>query len=752
MNFTPGSSQDFGYASRWPRNSDFGLTQQTIETTSVQRERLVLPYTSDHGNASKLIADNLEFSGHEMEKSVDDDRVSSETGEEEDLASSPSNGVQRNSDSEPVHAAIDPVVARWLEKLGLKTLSHVFAAESVDSMSLALLSHEQLKELGVQKMGDRSKLLRLALQRIHLNSHDDTCLLTPESGNASLIHRQTPPWMDRVLAHSAVQASTPRAVPIDVAHDVGCGEEDEGITTSAEKRVPSEPARGTSDGGEREEDGDDERGPAHKYSPTPSQMNLTSPVSQKQASSAVAKRGHRMGDTDTEEEVGWETMCMGRMQMDEVERRMDRLEKARTRRAARNSQRQSRGGMGDMSSDSASRQGKDFHPGTDGNPFREAPSIGVAALEHAAILSGGLLALEEVAQDGDLRVALEENRLLHAKIAHCRARLEESEKRHQDSSEKMGLYEGLLNEAASPLSATEAKSSSAQRIRRSLATISLVSVLREQVRQLQEDKQAIENRCERAQQDLLALLHNVHASLEESQTLSDDVEACMVELTDSNMALNKQCSWLRAELDKQKQQSQSQVLDAHRKVEVMIKIAGLCCSTLTRLKSDVGGLVADITQDLRGQEAEMASQRTMINSLVEAARRDQDEYESEIRDVKQIAESLMWSAGRAAMEVDLALTEASREQGIVSSSHNAQIMELERRVRTANAAVRQCQQNLEMKTQHCHRDQIRLCEALAQLDILASSHKEQIGMLELCSLRLCLSRLVETPDPLKALS
>jgi len=705
-----------------------------------------------------MIADILEFSDHEI--------VQGNSGED-DLASS-STDVQRNSVSEPSHAEIDPVVGRWLEKLGLQNLSHVFAAESIDSMSLALLSHTQLKELGVQRMGDRGKLLRLALQRIHLYSREDASLLTPESGNASLWERLTPP-ADQPLVHSAVHARTPMAhseIPIDVAHESGGGKEDGGIPTHAaeETRVPSA-ARDESSSGERQEAGDEERGAAQEYSTAAPKSNPSPPASQKQESSPVIKRNHwkRGTDTEEEEEMDSENIFMDRMQLHEVERRMDRLEKERGRKAGRHCREHSRGEMGHMSSARASPQGKalsrrhsgaprrtlrgqEFHPDTDGNPLREAQNLAVAAApENTAVFGGGLLEPEEVAQDGDLRVALEENRLLHGKMAQYRAQLEESEKRHKDSSEKMALYEGLLNEAASPLSATEAKSSSAQRIRRSLACISHVSVLQEQVKRLHQDKQAIEHRCERAQRDLLEMRRNVHASLEESRALSRDVEACIVELTDKNMILSTQCSLLRAELDKEKQQSQSQVQDAHRKVEVMIKIVGLCCSTVTGLERDVAGLVADITQDLRGQADEMASQRITINGLVEAARREQDKFELEIVDLQQLAENLMWSAGRAADQVGSALTEAWREQGMVSSSHNVQVMELERRVRSANAAVRQCQQNLELKTQHCHRDQLRLGEALAQLDILTYSHKEEIGMPDLSSLR-------NLPLPLKSQS
>ena len=60
--------------------------------------------------------------------------------------------------------SLDPLVAMWLKQLGLLDLSRKFALECIDRASLSLLSHSQLQELGVVKMGDRTKLLRRATQ------------------------------------------------------------------------------------------------------------------------------------------------------------------------------------------------------------------------------------------------------------------------------------------------------------------------------------------------------------------------------------------------------------------------------------------------------------------------------------------------------------------------------------------------------------------------------------------------------------
>jgi len=62
--------------------------------------------------------------------------------------------------------ALDPLVAKWLRQLKLQHLAGEFELERIDSTSLALLSHGQLQELGVHRMGDRTKLLRRAIQSL----------------------------------------------------------------------------------------------------------------------------------------------------------------------------------------------------------------------------------------------------------------------------------------------------------------------------------------------------------------------------------------------------------------------------------------------------------------------------------------------------------------------------------------------------------------------------------------------------------
>ena len=62
--------------------------------------------------------------------------------------------------------ALDPLVAKWLRQLKLHHLAGEFELERIDSTSLALLSHGQLQELGVHRMGDRTKLLRRAIQSL----------------------------------------------------------------------------------------------------------------------------------------------------------------------------------------------------------------------------------------------------------------------------------------------------------------------------------------------------------------------------------------------------------------------------------------------------------------------------------------------------------------------------------------------------------------------------------------------------------
>jgi len=81
-------------------------------------------------------------------------------------SSMPFSGSVQSSGSEPaadecstptahtVHA-LDPLVTKWLWQLNLQHLEGEFARERIDSTSLALLSHGQLQELGVHRMGDR---------------------------------------------------------------------------------------------------------------------------------------------------------------------------------------------------------------------------------------------------------------------------------------------------------------------------------------------------------------------------------------------------------------------------------------------------------------------------------------------------------------------------------------------------------------------------------------------------------------------
>ncbi|KAJ1471242.1 hypothetical protein T484DRAFT_1844919 [Baffinella frigidus] len=52
----------------------------------------------------------------------------------------------------------DSVVAGWLAELNLHDLIPTFRDEGVDSVALAGLEDGQLKELGVKRMGDRTKL------------------------------------------------------------------------------------------------------------------------------------------------------------------------------------------------------------------------------------------------------------------------------------------------------------------------------------------------------------------------------------------------------------------------------------------------------------------------------------------------------------------------------------------------------------------------------------------------------------------
>eukprot|EP00960_Hanusia_phi_P076249 768536-Hanusia_phi.AAC.9 len=52
----------------------------------------------------------------------------------------------------------ESVVAGWLGELGLGNLIEVFEEEGIDSEALAALNEAQLKQLGVTRMGDRTKV------------------------------------------------------------------------------------------------------------------------------------------------------------------------------------------------------------------------------------------------------------------------------------------------------------------------------------------------------------------------------------------------------------------------------------------------------------------------------------------------------------------------------------------------------------------------------------------------------------------
>ena len=59
-------------------------------------------------------------------------------------------------------APLDPVLEDWLLDLGLgDEVRYKMAAEGITCGSLSLLSHAQLQELGVNKMGDRVKVSTL---------------------------------------------------------------------------------------------------------------------------------------------------------------------------------------------------------------------------------------------------------------------------------------------------------------------------------------------------------------------------------------------------------------------------------------------------------------------------------------------------------------------------------------------------------------------------------------------------------------
>jgi hypothetical protein len=57
-------------------------------------------------------------------------------------------------------APLDPLLESWLQELGLgDEVKWKMAAEGITCESLSLLSHAQLQELGVSKMGDRVKVM-----------------------------------------------------------------------------------------------------------------------------------------------------------------------------------------------------------------------------------------------------------------------------------------------------------------------------------------------------------------------------------------------------------------------------------------------------------------------------------------------------------------------------------------------------------------------------------------------------------------
>ena len=57
----------------------------------------------------------------------------------------------------------DSLVAGWLAEIGLETIISTFREEGIDSEALAALDDSQLKELGVKRMGDRTKLRAKAM-------------------------------------------------------------------------------------------------------------------------------------------------------------------------------------------------------------------------------------------------------------------------------------------------------------------------------------------------------------------------------------------------------------------------------------------------------------------------------------------------------------------------------------------------------------------------------------------------------------
>ena len=142
------------------------------------------------------------------------------------------------------------------------------------------------------------------------------------------------------------------------------------------------------------------------------------------------------------------------------------------------------------------------------------------------------------------------------------------------------------------------------------------------------------------------------------------------------------------------------------------------------LKKEMEALGADLTCHLEGQEAQLELQRHQAWILEDAHRRQNDLYEAEVNRLSELSESLMCAAERAEEQVGEALALASRQHAALVCGHKAEVEELERRIRSANAAVRQGEHVLFLQSQ---KDQIRLGAAFGQLDHLALSHKEQTG-------------------------
>ena len=152
------------------------------------------------------------------------------------------------------------------------------------------------------------------------------------------------------------------------------------------------------------------------------------------------------------------------------------------------------------------------------------------------------------------------------------------------------------------------------------------------------------------------------------------------------------------------------------------------------LKQEVEAVSADLTRDLQEQEVRLEAQRQRQEALLlaHAAHHqndvlEADMHEAQVYSLRELSEILTSAAGRAADEVGAALALASQEHHDLLSSHRTEVEELERRLRLAHAAVRQGEQDLLLHVQQSKRDQMRLGEALGQLEHLALSHKEQSG-------------------------